>query len=133
MKQLIPSLFILFQLNICVALGSAEDPSSASDQVEAPAYRDRERWTFPGKDQVLIGSRSNRLNGVYEIRFEKGTRRIFRLEDNIWIPYGPNDGVVNLMLPIKGVLEHESRYFQFPLVVGQKWDANFYSREMKKW
>ena len=37
------------------------------------------------------------------------------------------------MLPIKSVRESSTKYFQFPFVVGQKWQAEYYSKPLGKW
>ena len=37
------------------------------------------------------------------------------------------------MLPISAIVQAESHFFQFPLLVGKNWKANYYDRAFSRW
>jgi hypothetical protein len=112
---------------------AAENTASNVEQAEAPVYKGGESWTYRVNNKLHSGSRSDLLeDGDYEIAFQDGKRRIFRLEGGQKLDV-TNAGNLNLMLPTKGSLEGDTQYFQFPLTVGKQWTAKYYNKPAKRW
>jgi hypothetical protein len=106
--------------------------ASAQEQAEAPVYKSGGSWTYRAIDKPIGSSTSNVLTGDFEITFQEGKRRIFRLEDGQKVEED-NPRELTLMLPTKGIIASDTQYFPFPLTVGKKWTAKYYSKPLSKW
>ena len=136
MKRLI--LISIFLLSLTVyglelpKVGAAEDTASNPHQAEAPTYKGGS-WIYRVSNKLYSGSRSDLLaDGDYELTFQEGKRRIFQLEGGQRSD-ASNPRDLTLMLPVKGIIEGETKYFQFPLMVGRKWTAKYYSKPASRW
>jgi hypothetical protein len=137
MKRLILTSILLLNLTAygleLSTLEAAEDTVSKPEQAEAPVYKGGGSWTYRVSNKLYSGSRSDLLaDGDYEVTFQEGKRRIFQL-DSGQNSDASNPGALTLMLPIKGIIEADTQYFQFPLAVGKKWTAKYYSKPASRW
>jgi hypothetical protein len=114
-------------------LEAAESTASNLEQAEAPVYKGGESWTYRVNNKLYSGSLSNLLaDGDYEITFQEGKRRIFQLDGGQRVK-ASNPGILFLMILTKGSIEGDTQYFQFPLMVGKKWTAKYYSKPASRW
>ena len=130
MKQIILSSILLLSLTAysqaLPKIEAAENTVLNLQQAEAPVYKTGETWTYRAIDKPIGSSTSNVLNGDFEITFQGGSRKIFRLDGGAKAEES-NPGVLNLMLPTKGIIESDSHFFSFPIAVGKKWKAEYYA------
>jgi len=114
-------------------LEAAESTASNLEQAEAPVYKGGESWTYRVTNKLYSGSRSNLLaDGDYEITFREGKRRIFQLDGGQKVE-ASDPGILFLMILTKRSIEGDTQYFQFPLTVGKKWTAKYYSKPARRW
>ena len=137
MKRIIGSSILLLFLTAygltLPKLEAAESTASNLEQAEAPLYRGGEAWTYRVNNKLYSGSRSNLLaDGDYEIAFQERKRRIFQLDGGQRVE-ASNPGILFLMIPTKRNIEGDTQYFQFPLTVGKKWTAKYYSKPASRW
>jgi hypothetical protein len=111
---------------------AAENPGATPQQAEAPVYKGG-TWTYRSDNKLFSSSRSNLLNGDFEITFQDGKRVISQLDTGGQKVDVGTPGALGLMLPSKGIIEAETKYFDFPLVVGKKWTSKFYSKPASRW
>jgi len=137
MKRIILTLiFLLSLMALRLALPkleAAENSASTLQQAEAPVYKGGGTWTYRVNSKLFVGQRSDLLtDGDYEITFQEGKRRIFQLDGGQKVEQA-NPRELSLMLPLKGVIEADTQYFQFPLAAGKKWTARYYSKPASRW
>jgi hypothetical protein len=102
-------------------------------EAEAPVYRNGESWTFSARSKSHDGSNnSNLLNGEFEITYEKGRRRIFRIDGDIKVEHN-TPGFLNIMLPVPGVRNNITKFFEFPLAIGRTWKTEFFHERYRRW
>jgi hypothetical protein len=137
MKGIILSSILLLHLTAyglkLSKLEAAENTASNLEQAEAPVYKSGGSWTYRVNNKLYSGSRSNLMeDGDYEITFQEDKRRIFQLESGQKVE-ASNPGTMPLMVPTKTTIEAEAQFFQFPLTVGKKWTAKYYSKPARSW
>lgn len=101
---------------------SANNNASDGGSVEAPDFSKREAvWRYRVANQLFTGgSRSNLINGDFEITIMDGRRRIMRLEGDSTVT-AERTGPLSLMLPTAAILQNPAHYLDFPLYVGKEW------------
>lgn len=125
---------IIFRSLICLCLAThglafsvaAEDKTSASLEIaQAPTFKTGDTWTFRIVDKFHGGVSSTKpVNGDFEITFRGQSRRIFELDGTTKRRVAiANAGALRLMIPTVQLINARSRYFQFPLTVGKKWEG----------
>jgi hypothetical protein len=137
MNQPALKFFLLVQLAIYAlnaqGLGAAFGAELDQSQTERPAYKNGESWTFSARSKRHDGSSSTKLlDGEFEITFQKGRRRIFRIDGNTKLEESA-PGALTLMLPTAGIIKHISQYFEFPLAVGKTWKTKYFSEVYRQW
>jgi hypothetical protein len=126
MKQIMPVSVVFLSLALVSSMPTNLEAAEDTGQAAAPVYKGGS-WVYRVSSKLHSGSRSNLLpDGDYEITFEEGKRRIFQLDNGQKVAVS-NPGNLTLMLPTKGIVESDLQYFQFPLAVGKKWTAKYYS------
>lgn len=101
-------------------------------EAAAPVYKNGETWTYRALTKYFGGSTSrDLLNGEYEITFTAGRRLIYRRDGDTKAEEA-NPRALAVMLPTRGMINHETRYFDFPLALGKKWKANFFHQSYRR-
>jgi hypothetical protein len=129
-------LCLVFLGLLLVALGELRVAFSTEliqEEATAPVYKNGEAWKYRAVTKYFGGSTSrDLLNGEYEITFVAGKRVIFYIEGDHKVEETDPRALV-LMLPTQVVINHETRYFQFPLAVGKTWKANYFHQLYRRW
>jgi hypothetical protein len=127
--------WLIFVVLLLPALGELFVAFSAEIEGEAaaPVYKNGETWTYRAVTKYFGGSTSrDLLNGEYEITFTGG-RRVIYYSDGDRKTEETDPRALAVMLPTRGMINHETRYFEFPLAIGKKWKANFFHQLYRKW
>ena len=104
----------------------------AQEQAEPPVYKGGGSWIYRAIDKPIGSSTTRVLNGDFEITFQEERRKVFRLEAGQKVEED-NPGPLVFMLPTKAIIESETQFFQFPLMIGKKWPAKYYSKPLSRW
>ncbi len=136
MKPILHRSILLFHLAAFSAtlpdLEAAENVVSALEEAGAPAYKTGESWIYRASEKRYGSSSSNSASGEFEVTFEKGLRKIYRLHGSARTE-GNIPGIWTLMLPTRPIRQSPAQYFQFPLTVGKSWKANYFAPLWENW
>jgi hypothetical protein len=113
-------------------LEAAENGAPALEEAQAPAYKIGESWIYRAVEKQYGFRSSNSWDGDFEVTFEKGLQKIYRLHDGVRTE-GNIPGIWTLMLPTRAIRQSPTRYFQFPLAAGNSWKANYLAPGWDRW
>lgn len=93
-------------------------PAFGQDEAGKPTYKNGETWVFTAKEGGSIGSRSNPIDGNYELSIVDGKLRIVAVSGS------QKDEVEPRPAALIGLLGF-GRNLSFPLTVGKQWTFDY--------
>ena len=105
---------------------------SNQERANVPVYNTSGLWTYRALDKLYDGYTTKVVNGDFEFSSQDGKSKIFHVNggDKVEANYV---GDLPFMIPSTGTLQDEAQFFQFPLMVGKKWKANYYDKDFSRW
>lgn len=92
------------------------------EQAPAPVHRDGQSWQYRITETHLGVSKSNPLDGIYEIRIVGEEIRVAKLINNQREGVSGRGGVLRELV---GKNQSDDPDFKFPLIAGQKWSYQY--------
>jgi hypothetical protein len=93
-------------------------PVFSQDEAAKPAYKNGETWVFTVKEGGSIGSRSNALDGTYELTIVDGKLKITSVSGAQKEELDPRPNTLISLLSF-------GRNLDFPLTVGKQWSFEY--------
>jgi hypothetical protein len=88
------------------------------DEATKPGYKNGETWVYTAKEGGSIGSRSNPIDGTYELTIVDGKLKIFSVSGAQKDEVDPRP---NTLISLLGF----ARNLNFPLTVGKQWSLEY--------
>ena len=110
-----------------IVTGAAERPrldDKLGQQAEAPTYGNDEFWVYGVKRFSAVNRSIDEIQkgGEFVLVPDEKRTRVFRLAEGKRLPIA-RPQPLPIMLPTPRILQNISKYYDFPLYVGKKWQA----------